>query len=160
MDKHKYYYNPETCRYERIKKTKKDIFLRSIGFITIVLISSFILLNIYDTYFESPKIVQLKKENQELQTHYEILNKEVNVAYKMLNNLEERDDNVYRIIFEAEPIPSTIRQAGIGGINRYKELIEGNLEREDIIIDNYAKIDELKRKLYIQTKSYLSLIHI
>ena len=76
MDKHKYYYNPETCRYERIKKTKKDIFLRSIGFITIVLISSFILLNIYDTYFESPKIVQLKKENQELQTHYEILNKE------------------------------------------------------------------------------------
>ena len=160
MDKHKYYYNPETCRYERIKKTKKDIFLRSIGFITIVLISSFILLNIYDTYFESPKIVQLKKENQELQTHYEILNKEVNVAYKMLNNLEERDDNVYRIIFEAEPIPSTIRQAGIGGINRYKELIEGNLEREDIIIDNYAKIDELKRKLYIQTKSYDELLEM
>ena len=76
MDKHKYYYNPETCRYERIKKTKKDIFLRSIGFLIIVLISSFILLNIYDTYFESPKIVQLKKENQELQTHYEILNKD------------------------------------------------------------------------------------
>ena len=72
----------------------------------------------------------------------------------MLNNLEERDDNVYRIIFEAEPIPNTIRQAGIGGVNRYKELIEGNLERKDIIIDNYAKIDELKRKLYIQTKSY------
>ena len=118
------------------------------------------MLNIYDTYFESPKIVQLKKENQELQTHYEILNKEVNVAYKMLNNLEERDDNVYRIIFEAEPIPSTIRQAGIGGINRYKELIEGNLEREDLIIDNYAKIDELKRKLYIQTKSYDELLEM
>ena len=76
----------------------------------------------------------------------------------MLNNLEERDDNVYRIIFEAEPIPSTIRQAGIGGINRYKELIEGDLEREDLIIDNYAKIDELKRKLYIQTKSYDELL--
>ena len=158
MSKHKYYYNPETCKYERIQKTKKDIFLRSLGFICIVFISSFILLNIYDTHFESPKIVQLKKENQELQTHYEILNKEVNVAYKMLSNLEERDDNVYRIIFEAEPIPNTIRQAGIGGINRYKELIEGDLEREDLIIDNYAKIDELKRKLYIQTKSYDELL--
>ena len=158
MSKHKYYYNPETCRYEKIKKSKKDIFLRLSIYSLTVLFSSFILINIYDTYFESPKIVTLKKENQELQTHYEILNKEINVAYKMLDNLEERDDNVYRIIFEAEPIPSTIRQAGIGGINRYKELIDGNLERSDLIVDNYAKIDELKRKLYIQTKSYDELL--
>ena len=91
MDKHKYYYNPETCRYERIKKTKKDIFLRSIGFITIVLISSFILLNIYDTYFESPKIVQLKKENQELQTHYEILNKEVSISVPSMTLRTRKD---------------------------------------------------------------------
>ena len=158
MSKHKYYYNPETCRYEKIKKSKKDIFLRLSIYSLTVLFSSIILINIYDTYFESPKIVTLKKENQELQTHYEILNKEINVAYKMLDNLEERDDNVYRIIFEAEPIPSTIRQAGIGGINRYKELIDGNLERADLIVDNYAKIDELKRKLYIQTKSYDELL--
>ena len=157
MSKHKYYYNPDTCRYERIKKTKKDIFLRSIGFILYYF--KFHLTNIYDTYLNHQNS-SAQKENQELQTHYEILNKEVNVAYKMLNNLEERDDNVYRIIFEAEPIPSTIRQAGIGGINRYKELIEGNLEREDIIIDNYAKIDELKRKLYIQTKSYDELLEM
>jgi len=158
MSKHKYYYNPDTCRYEKIKKSKKDIFLRLSIYSLTVLFSSFILINIYDTYFESPKIITLKKENQELQTHYEILNKEINVAYKMLDNLEERDDNVYRIIFEAEPIPSTIRQAGIGGINRYKELIDGNLERADLIVDNYAKIDELKRKLYIQTKSYDELL--
>jgi len=119
-----------------------------------------IFLNIYDTYFESPKIIELKRENDELQTHYEILNKEVNVAYKMLENLENRDDNIYRIIFEAEPVPSSIRQAGIGGINRYKELIDGNLKREDLLIDNYTKIDELKRKLYIQTKSYDELFEM
>ena len=154
MCKDKYYYNPKTCKFERIKKTKKEIFLNIIGFLLIVLFSSFIVLNIYDTYFESPKIVELRKENQELETHFEILNKEVNVAYKMLENLEERDDNIYRIIFEAEPIPSTIRQAGVGGINRYKELIDGNLKREELLVDNYIKIDELKRKLYIQTKSY------
>ena len=154
MSKDKYYYNPKTCKFERIKKTKKEIFLNIIGFLLIVLFSSFIVLNIYDTYFESPKIVELRKENQELETHFEILNKEVNVAYKMLENLEERDDNIYRIIFEAEPIPSTIRQAGVGGINRYKELIDGNLKREELLVDNYIKIDELKRKLYIQTKSY------
>ena len=102
----------------------------------------------------------MRKENQELETHFEILNKEVNVAYKMLENLEERDDNIYRIIFEAEPIPSTIRQAGVGGINRYKELIDGNLKREELLVDNYIKVDELKRKLYIQTKSYDELFNM
>ena len=154
----KYYYNPKTCKYEKIKKTKREIFFRATGFVLVVLLTSFIFLNIYDTYFESPKIIELKRENVELQTHYEILNKEVNVAYKMLENLENRDDNIYRIIFEAEPVPTSIRQAGIGGINRYKELIDGNLKREDLLIDNYTKIDELKRKLYIQTKSYDELL--
>ena len=156
----KYYYNPKTCKYEKIKKTKREIFFRATGFVLVVLLTSFIFLNIYDTYFESPKIIELKRENVELQTHYEILNKEVNVAYKMLENLENRDDNIYRIIFEAEPVPTSIRQAGIGGINRYKELIDGNLKREDLLIDNYTKIDELKRKLYIQTKSYDELFEM
>ena len=78
----------------------------------------------------------------------------------MLENLEQRDDNIYRIIFESEPIPKSVRKVGIGGINRYKDLLDGNLEREDLLIDNYAKIDELKRKLYIQTKSYDDLYNM
>ena len=154
MGKQKYYYNTETCKFEKVKKTKKEQFLNITGFLTLILLTSTGLVSIYDAYFESPKIIQLKKENSELQTHYEILNKEVNIAYKMLENLEQRDDNIYRIIFESEPIPKSVRKVGIGGINRYKDLLDGNLEREDLLVDNYAKIDELKRKLYIQTKSY------
>ena len=160
MRKEKYYYNPETCKFEKVKKSKKEQFLNISGLLSIILLTSMGLLTIYDAYFESPKIIQLKKENSELQTHYEILNKEVNIAYKMLENLEERDDNIYRVIFEAEPIPSSIRKVGIGGINRYKNLLDGNLEREDLLLDNYVKIDELKRKLYIQTKSYDDLYNM
>ena len=154
MGKEKFYYNTDTCKFEKVKKTNKEYFLNFIGLITLILLTSIGLVSLYDAYFESPKIIQLKKENNELQTHYEILNKEVNIAYKMLENLEQRDDNIYRIIFEAEPIPSSIRKVGIGGVNRYKDLLEGKLERENLLIDNYAKIDELKRKLYVQTKSY------
>ena len=154
MGKEKFYYNTDTCKFEKVKKTNKEYFLNFIGLITLVLLTSIGLVSLYDAYFESPKIIQLKKENNELQTHYEILNKEVNIAYKMLENLEQRDDNIYRIIFEAEPIPSSIRKVGIGGVNRYKDLLDGKLERENLLIDNYAKIDELKRKLYVQTKSY------
>ena len=160
MGKEKFYYNTDTCKFEKVKKTNKEYFLNFIGLITLVLLTSIGLVNIYDAYFESPKIIQLKKENNELQTHYEILNKEVNIAYKMLENLEQRDDNIYRIIFEAEPIPSSIRKVGIGGVNRYKDLLYGKLERENLLIDNYAKIDELKRKLYVQTKSYDDLYNM
>ena len=154
MGKEKFYYNTDTCKFEKVKKTNKDYFLNFIGLTVLILLASIGLVSIYDAYFESPKIIRLKKENSELQTHYEILNREVNIAYKMLENLEQRDDNIYRIIFETEPIPSSIRKVGIGGVNRYKDLLDGKLERESLLIDNYAKIDELKRKLYVQTKSY------
>ena len=127
MGKEKFYYNTDTCKFEKVKKTNKEYFLNFIGLITLILLTSIGLVSLYDAYFESPKIIQLKKENNELQTHYEILNKEVNIAYKMLENLEQRDDNIYRIIFEAEPIPSSIRKVGIGGVNRYKDLLDGKL---------------------------------
>jgi len=160
MRKTKYYYNKETCNFEVIKLKKREILLKYITFFSVVLFCSFILILFYDTYFESPKILSLKKENEELKTHFQILDEEMKLANKMLSNLEQRDDNVYRIIFEAEPIPSSIRKAGIGGIEKYKELLEGGLEREDIIIETYAKSDELKRKMYIQTKSYDELIQL
>ena len=160
MRKIKYYYNKKTCKYEVVKLRKREIFIKYLGFFTIVIICSILLISAYDTYFESPKIISLKKENEELKTHFEILNEEIKLSNKMLSNLEERDDNVYRIIFEAEPIPSSIRKAGIGGIEKYKDLLNGNLEREDIIIETYKKSDELKRKMYIQTKSYDELIEL
>ena len=78
----------------------------------------------------------------------------------MLSNLQERDDDVYRIIFEAQPIPSSIRKAGVGGIEKYKDLIEGNLEREDIILETYKKSDELKRKMYIKQSHTMSLLSL
>ena len=160
MRKTKYYYNKETCSYEVVRPSRKELLFKYLRFLIIVIISSFLMISLYDKYFESPVIISLKKENQELKTHFDILNEEIELNNKMLSNLQERDDDVYRIIFEAQPIPSSIRKAGVGGIEKYKDLIEGNLEREDIILETYKKSDELKRKMYIQTKSYDELIEI
>ena len=160
MRKTKYYYNKETCSYEVVRPSRKELLFKYLRFLIIVIISSFLMISLYDKYFESPVIISLKKENQELKTHFDILNEEIELNNKMLSNLQERDDDVYRIIFEAEPIPSSIRKAGVGGIEKYKDLIEGNLEREDIILETYKKSDELKRKMYIQTKSYDELIEL
>ena len=160
MAKIKYYYDTESCKYERVKVSTWDIILNLLGFFALSLIIAIVIFWGYSNYFESPKEARLKKENEELLLYYDLLKKDLGSANEMLASLQERDDNLYRLIFEAEPIPSTIRRAGIGGVNRYRKLMEGNLEREKLVIDTYKKIDKLKKQMYIQTKSYDELMEI
>ena len=154
MARIKYYYDTETCKYERVKVTTWDVTLNLLGFLAVSLIIATVIVIVYNTYFESPKEAILKKENEELLLHQELMDKEMNYMSSMLSALQERDDDIYRIIFEAEPIPSSIRSAGVGGSNRYKELIESGLEQEELIVSSFKKIDKLKKQMYIQTKSY------
>lgn len=158
MSKIKYYYDTETCKYERIRVSKWDVFLNVLGFISLVLVAGICLIIVFDTYFESPKAARLKKENEELQFYYDMLSKDMERANDMLTSLQERDNHVYRTIFEAEPIPLSVRNAGVGGVERYKELLEDGLEREELILNTKEKVDKLKRQLYIQTKSYDDLL--
>ena len=79
---------------------------------------------------------------------------------EMMTALQERDDNVYRIIFEAEPIPENVRTAGSGGALKYAQLLEDDLAQEKLILDDYQRIDKIKREMYIQTKSYDEIIQL
>jgi hypothetical protein len=136
MARIKYYYDTETCKYERVKVSSWDIFLNFLGFLTVALILAIGILLGYNTYFDSPKEALLKKENEELNMYYELLKKDMNETQDMLASLQNRDDQIYRVIFEAEPIPSSIREAGVGGANRYKDMIESDLQREELIVES------------------------
>lgn len=160
MARIKYYYDTETCKYERVKVSKWDIILNSMGFLTVSLILAVGLVFVFNKYFESPKELVLRKENEELKLHYNILDKEMGDVKEMLTALQERDDNVYRVIFEAEPIPANVRAAGVGGSDKYADLLDDGLSQEDLIIRDYDKIDKLKRQMYIQTKSYDEIIEL
>jgi murein DD-endopeptidase MepM/ murein hydrolase activator NlpD len=160
MARIKYYYDTETCKYERIKVSKWDIFLNSLGIFTLSLVLAISILFIASTYFESPQVSLLKKENHELLIYYDGLQKDLSQMKGMVSSLQERDDNIYRVIFEADPIPSTIRQAGVGGTDRYRALREEKLEREDLVVGTYGKIDNLKKQMYIQTKSYDDILQM
>ncbi|MEM7297429.1 MAG: M23 family metallopeptidase [Bacteroidota bacterium] len=154
MAKIKYYYDTESCRYERIKVSSWDIILNLLGFLVV---SSVIGLGIFfltDHYFESPAKSALRKENEELKLYYDIIEKDMEETGKMMSALQERDDDIYRVILAVEPIPDEIRSAGVGGANRYKELTDKGLAREELILSNMQKIDKLKQQMYIQTKSY------
>jgi murein DD-endopeptidase MepM/ murein hydrolase activator NlpD len=76
----------------------------------------------------------------------------------VLADMQDRDDNIYRVIFEAEPIPNSIRKAGFGGVDRYKEL-EGYLN-SDLIIETTKKLDQLSKQIYIQSKSFDEVVKL
>jgi murein DD-endopeptidase MepM/ murein hydrolase activator NlpD len=154
MARIKYYYDTETCKFEPVKTSTTDIVINLIGFFIFALFISIGLVALYINYFPSEREVELAKENQQLLLKYQVLNKEVLASSKMLKNLQERDDNVYRVVFEAEPIPMEVRNAGTGGTEKYRDLLDERLKHEDIILHTFQKLDKLKKQMYIQTKSY------
>ena len=154
MARIKYYYDTETCKYERIKVGTWDIILNLLGFLSVAFLLSIVIVFVYGQYFESPKEALLAKENKELKFHYDLVQSNLVKMDKMLASLQDRDDNTYRVIFEADPIPSTVRTAGTGGINRYEDLLSSGLEQEDLILSTYQSIDQLKKRMLIQTLSY------
>ena len=158
MARIKYYYDTETCKYERVKVGTWDIVLSLLGFLSVATVIAIAMVLVYNTYFESPKEAMLKKENDELKLYYDILNTEMDGAKDMLTALQKRDDDIYRVINEAEPIPQTIREGGIGGTERYRNLLEEGLEQEELILGTLRKIEGLKKQMYIQTKSYDEIV--
>lgn len=160
MARIKYYYDTESCRYERIKVSTWDIVLNLLGFFMVALVLAGGMLWFYINYFESPEEAILRKENSQKDYYLEIQGKKLAEMEKMLLSLETRDDDIYRVIFGVEPIPDQIRTAGVGGVDRYKDLLESGIDRNSFILQNQQKIDELKRKMVIQSKSYDEIIKL
>lgn len=160
MPRVKYYYDPDTCQYEPVKATTKDIIIDSIMMISMILVAGFAVLIIYMNYFDSPKEAILRTENVRLHFYYQMIEKDMQQYTHMLAKLQERDDHIYRTIFEQDPIPASIRNAGIGGAERYQEVLTAKLEQEGMVLGSLKKLDQIKRQMYIQTKSYDEIMHL
>ncbi|UAB81526.1 M23 family metallopeptidase [Marixanthomonas sp. SCSIO 43207] len=153
MSKVKYYYDSETLSYRKIEKKKGrkiGIFLLSlVG----VLLGGFLVFLIYINlpYVETPKEKSLKRELANMELQYELLNKKMNEAETVLAEVAERDNNLYRVYFEANPIPDEQRKAGFGGVNRYKDL-EG-FDNSKLIINTSKRLDILTKQIVVQSRS-------
>lgn len=155
MARIKYYYDTETCKYERVKVKTSDVILNALGILslTIAMAAGLLTLYLYSNFFESPKELILKNEVKELEFYYQKLSKDVVRLSSILDNIEHRDDNIYRVVLGAEPIEKSVRHAGIGGAERYSEIKDKDLAHEDLVIALNEKVDLLRRKLYIESKS-------
>ncbi len=152
MSKTRYYFNPETVSYEKVTVNFRmrlvkllKLFLFGLAFAAVLI------LTMYHS-FSSPKEKTLARENHRLATQYKLLDAKLNQMQSVLTNLSQRDDDIYRVIFEAEPIHPNVRKAGFGGINRYEHL--ESMDHAELVISTSKKLDQLAKSLYVQSKSY------
>ena len=152
MRKVYYIYNPQTQTYDRIYPTVRQralSILRRLFYGMGLGAGCFIVLLLI---FGSPSEKELRIENSRLLAQYNVLSRRLDDAMGVLQDIQQRDDNLYRVIFAADPIPSAIRQAGYGGTNRYEHLMD--MANSDLVVNTTQKMDMLSKQLYIQSRSF------
>jgi len=156
MPRTKYKFNHETLSFDRIRLGLKQLVLKLFAYFVGSLFLAGLYGFIFAFIFDSPKERALKREIEQLNLQYELMNREMDNVEKVLGHLQETDDNLYRTIFESEPVPSTYREGGIGGVNRYEEL--DGFTNTQLITETATRLDKIRKKIYIQSKSFDELI--
>ena len=158
MANKKYYYDTKTLSYKQIKLSKFKKIRNLLYFLVGSGITGLAMMLLFFQFFDSPKEKILNREIKQLTSQYEIIQKKLEQVEIVLDDMQKRDDNIYRVIFEADPIPKSIRKAGYGGINRYQELF--GYKNSDLIINTNKKLDQITKQLYIQSKSFDDIIEL
>ncbi|MBR2051612.1 MAG: M23 family metallopeptidase [Bacteroidales bacterium] len=148
----KYIFNPQTLEYEEYKTSRKKRFWSVVLYLLSTSVTAFIIVVLIQNFFGSPTERMQAREIEYLRLQYDIMNDKIDELDLLLGELEDRDDNIYRVIFEAEPIPSSVRKAGYGGSNRYMAL-DGYVN-SDMVVNTAKRVDVLSSQLYVQSKSF------
>lgn len=151
MAKSKYRFNSESLSFDRIERSFKEKLVRGLAYLVSSVFIGAGLLLLVSIFVDLPKERMLKRDIEFLLTQYDLLSKKMDRASNVLNEIETRDDNIYRVMLESEPIPKSIRNAGFGGVNRYADL-EGYTDSE-VVTDVAKRLDIILNKLVVQSKS-------
>ncbi|RNC85047.1 MAG: M23 family metallopeptidase [Winogradskyella sp.] len=151
MAKVKYYYDPDTLSYRKIERKKRITILNAAAFLLASALFGFFIFFTSGYFIESPKERELSRELENMELQYELLNKRMDDAISVLENIEERDNAIYRLYFEANPIPEEQRRAGFGGINRYKKY--DGFDNSALIRESNKRLDILEKAMVVQSKS-------
>jgi len=151
-----YIYDESTVSYERVELSFKDRVVAVVRHLCVGVVIAVVVILGFMRFFDSPLELQLRKENRLLQTQYEVLSLRLGEAFDVLNDIQQRDENLYRAIFQTASIPETIRKSGFGGADRYEHLM--SLSNPDLVVATTKKMDMLSKQLYIQSNSIEELI--
>jgi len=158
MSETRYRYNYRSLSYEKVEVTLRHRIYNVVKFFATGLVFATVIVFFAYTFIDSPKEKLLKRENEQFKLQYQLIDKRLEQIAMVLSDLETRDDNIYRVIFEAEPIPKNIRKAGYGGMNRYKEL--QGFDNSKLVIQTHKQLDKIAKQLYIQSRSFDDVIEM
>ena len=156
MSKINYKFNSKSLSFEKITVPLRKRVGQVLSYLATGVVFATLTIILAYNYLDSPKEKQLQREISELTLQYELLNGRMEQVTEVLADIQERDNNIYRTIFEAEPIPASIRQAGFGGVDRYKALQGYNSSQ--LLIETSKRLDRISKQLYIQSKSFDELV--
>lgn len=159
MLKTKYKFNPETLSYDRIELTVKER-VSKLAITAIACTAGFTLIafGIFTYFFDTTSYQSMQREKSMLISQYDNLDKKVKQLNAVLSDIQSRDDKIYRLMLETDPLPASIRNAGIGGTERYAHL--KNYDNSELMIDITKKVDKLSKQLVVQSKSYDEVIEL
>lgn len=152
MARKKYTYNPQTLDYEEYKPSKSRKARNFLSFIILAGILGYFTMALINHVVGTPKERVQAREIEFMKLQYDIINDKIETIDELLIEMQDRDDNIYRMIFEAEPIPTSVRKAGYGGTNRYDAL--NGYDNSSIVKETAKKIDVIESQLKVQSKSF------
>ncbi|MDY5814680.1 MAG: M23 family metallopeptidase [Bacteroides sp.] len=152
MRKVYYVFNPRTQTYDRIYPTHRQRLLSYARRLFVGMGLGIGCFLVFLWLFGSPSEKELRAENSRLAAQYALLSHRLDNAMEVMDDLGQRDDNLYRVIFQADAIDPALRKAGYENTARYDELKD--LSNADLVIATTQRLDRLTKQIYIQSKSY------
>jgi len=160
MRKEKFKYNPETLSYDKVEVTWGERLLKISLVVAPAILLAFVMQITISSLglFKSSKEAQLERENEFLNSQLTEMNSDLALSLAVLKDIEDRDNNIYRQIFNAEKYPDALREMGTGGSDKYEELM--GYQTSEKVIENSKMIDALEKALYAQSKSFDEVIDL
>ena len=155
MKKIKYFFNTHTLRFEKVEVPLRVRLLQTFGFIAASIVTGVIIVIVMFQYIDSPKEKLLRQQNQAYKESYSVLQERVKQLELQMNELENRDNDVYRSIFEADPIPDSAR-VKVMEAKKEVQLIQ-NLSNSDLLETMVGQLNNLSLRMAYQTKSFTEI---
>jgi murein DD-endopeptidase MepM/ murein hydrolase activator NlpD len=156
--KKKYKINPETLAMEQVDHGFKYWLSKTGKYLLVGIILGVLFLYVLLKFFPTTREKDLMKDKSELETQLGVLNQQVEQMQLVMTDLQQRDDNLYRVLFGAEPIPMSVRQGAQRNIEHYEKI--SKMTDSQLAADLTLKVDMLAKEMYVQSKSYDEIVEL
>lgn len=152
MKKVKYYYNTHTLRYEKLVVPLRVKLLRVLGFMAAAIVTALIIVAFAFRFLDSPKEKLLRMQYERSQEDLQLISGRVKEVETKLRQLEVRDNEVYRTIFEASPIPDSARQKQMEMENEIR--LVSSMDDNELAYSIFNTLNVVSARILSQEKSY------